>query len=202
MSSLGLLTKRQRAVYDFIRDKIVNRGYGPTVREIGEEFEIASPNGVMCHLKALQKKGLIIRSPNKSRAIEISREALAEERGLPLAGVVAAGLTNLAFEQCERVDFGDMFQRKNMFALEVRGESMIEAQIADGDFVVVKKQKSAQPGQMVVAQTPEGEATLKFWFPEANRIRLQPANKTMDPIYVKAATVVGVVVGVVRKVRS
>ncbi|MFM8250470.1 MAG: transcriptional repressor LexA [Planctomycetota bacterium] len=201
MSSMELLTKRQRAVYEFIREKIVNRGYGPTVREIGEEFEIASPNGVMCHLKALEKKGIIFRSPNKSRAIELNREVMAEDRGLPLAGVVAAGLTNLAFEQCERIDFGEMFARKNLFALEVRGESMIEAQIADGDFVVVKKQKSAQPGQMVVAQTPEGEATLKYWFPEANRVRLQPANKTMDPIYVKSAQVLGVVVGVVRKFR-
>jgi repressor LexA len=201
MSSMELLTKRQRAVYEFIREKIVNRGYGPTVREIGEEFEIASPNGVMCHLKALEKKGIIFRSPNKSRAIELNREVMAEDRGLPLAGVVAAGLTNLAFEQCERIDFGEMFARKNLFALEVRGDSMIEAQIADGDFVVVKKQKSAQPGQMVVAQTPEGEATLKYWFPEATRVRLQPANKTMDPIYVKSAQVLGVVVGVVRKFR-
>jgi repressor LexA len=198
---MELLTKRQRAVYEFIREKIVNRGYGPTVREIGEEFEIASPNGVMCHLKALEKKGIIFRSPNKSRAIELNREVMAEDRGLPLAGVVAAGLTNLAFEQCERIDFGEMFARKNLFALEVRGDSMIEAQIADGDFVVVKKQKSAQPGQMVVAQTPEGEATLKYWFPEATRVRLQPANKTMDPIYVKSAQVLGVVVGVVRKFR-
>lgn len=199
MSALDQLTKRQLSVYEFIRDKILNRGYGPTVREIGEEFEIASPNGVMCHLKALEKKGLIRRSPNKSRAIELTREALDEQKGLPLAGVVAAGLTNLAFEQKERIDFGELFNRKNLFVLEVNGDSMIEAQIADGDYVVVKKQKSAQPGQMVVAQTPEGEATLKYWFPEAGRIRLQPANSAMQPIYVDDAHVMGIVVGVVRK---
>ena len=201
MSLFEQLTKRQLAVYEFIRDKIRNRGYGPTVREIGEQFHISSPNGVMCHLKALEKKGLIYRSPNKSRAIELLKESIEEERGLPLAGRVAAGMTTLAIEQQERVDFGEFFDKKNQFVLEVSGDSMIEAQIADGDYVVVKKQKTAHPGQMVVAQTPEGEATLKYWHPESNRIRLQPANSAMEPIYVKEASVLGVVVGVVRKLR-
>ena len=198
MSAFDQLTERQQHVYDFVRDKIVNRGYGPTVREIGENFNISSPNGVMCHLKALEKKGLIIRSPNKSRAIELTREAQEESKGVPLAGTVAAGLTNLAFEQKERIDFGELFHKKNVFVLEVRGDSMIEAQIADGDYVVVHKQKTATAGQMVVAQTEEGEATLKYWHPEADRIRLQPANSSMKPIYVRDAQVVGVVVGVVR----
>jgi repressor LexA len=201
MSAFDTLTERQQRVYDFIRDKIVNRGYGPTVREIGENFDISSPNGVMCHLKALEKKGLILRSPNKSRAIELTREAQDEERGVPLVGTVAAGLTNLAFEQKDRIDFGELFHKKNVFVLEVRGDSMIEAQIADGDYVVVKKQKSAANGQMVIAQTDEGEATLKYWYPESDRVRLQPANSSMKPIYVKNAHVVGIVVGVVRTVR-
>ncbi len=201
MPALDQLTSRQKDVYEFIQDKIVNRGYGPTVREIGEHFSISSPNGVMCHLKALEKKGLINRSPNKSRAIELTREAMEEQRGLPLVGQVAAGLTTLAFEQSERIDFTDFFNRQDSFVLEVKGDSMIEAQIADGDFVVVRKQKSARPGQIVVAQTEDGESTLKYWFPERrrNRIRLQPANQRMKPIYVKDARVLGVVVGVVRK---
>lgn len=198
MSEFDQLTERQRLVYDFIRDKIVNRGYGPTVREIGENFDISSPNGVMCHLKALEKKGLIRRSPNKSRAIELTRAAKREPTGLPLAGVVAAGNTTLAFEQDERIDFSDFFRGSDMFVLRVNGDSMIEAQIADGDFVVVRKQQQAEPGQMVVAQTDEGEATLKYWFPEKDCIRLQPANSSMDPIYVENASVLGVVVGVVR----
>jgi repressor LexA len=117
---------------------------------------------------------------------------------MPLPGAVAAGLTTLMWEQSERVDFGQMFSKKNLFALKVRGDSMIEAHITDGDYVIVKKQKTAQSGQLVVALTPEGESTLKFWFPEANRIRLQPANKEMQPLYVKEATVQGIVVGVVR----
>jgi repressor LexA len=207
MSSLtDSLTSRQANVFEFIKDRILGRGYGPTVREIGEHFKISSPNGVMCHLRALERKGLLrrVRKHDRAiaRAIELAPEIAAEERGMPLVGTVAAGLTTLAFEQAERVDFGQMFSKKSFFALKVKGDSMIEAQIADGDFVVVKKQRTAEAGQMVVAQTPEGEATLKYWHPEAksNRIRLQPANSSMQPIYVKEASVLGVVVGVVRNV--
>ena len=206
MSHSEQLTKRQRAVYDFIRDKIQNRGYGPTVREIGQRFRISSPNGVMCHLKALEKKGLITREPNMSRAIRLASRELTtsqpdsgEARGLPLAGRVAAGVLHEAVEQQDHIDFGEMFAKRNQFVLEVSGDSMIDAQIADGDYVVIKKQKVAAPGQMVVARTEDGEATLKYWFPERNRIRLQPANSAMDPIYVRDAEVLGVVVGVVRK---
>ncbi|HZZ72348.1 MAG TPA: transcriptional repressor LexA [Pirellulales bacterium] len=197
MADLDSLTKRQKAIYKFIRDKIRNRGYGPTVREIGEQFEIASPNGVMCHLKALEKKGLITREPNMSRAIQLTEDI----KGLPLRGRVAAGLLHEAVEQDEWIDLGGMFEDDNLFALEVSGDSMIEAQIADGDYVIVRKQPRATSGQMVVAQTDEGEATLKWWFPESNRIRLQPANSAMKPIYVKDAKVLGVIVGVVRRMR-
>ena len=195
---LEALTKKQRLVYEFIRDKIRGRGYGPTVREIGEHFDISSPNGVMCHLKAIEKKGLIHRSPNKSRAIELTKETIEEDRSLPLRGRIAAGVLHEAIEQTEKVDFGDMFRKRNTFVLEVAGDSMIDAHIADGDYVVVKPQKTAHSGQMVVAQTDDGEATLKYWYPEHNRIRLQPANSSMNPIYVKNASVLGVVVGVVR----
>ena len=195
------LTKRQLAVYEFIRDKIRGRGYGPTVREIGKNFGIASPNGVVCHLRALERKGMISREPNMSRAIQLLAEP-AYEKGLPLAGRIAAGVLHEAIEQDERVDFGEMFDatNKNMFALEVSGDSMIEDQIADGDYVVIRKQRTARKGQIVVALTDENEATLKRWYPEKNRIRLEPANSTMKPIYVKNAKVLGVVVGVVRKV--
>ncbi len=194
------LTSRQQEVFELIRDMITNRGYGPTVREIGDHFGIRSPNGVMCHLKALEKKGFIYRSPNKSRAIELTSEVREAERGLPLAGVVAAGAMELAFEQNERIEFNDLFHGDGQFVLEVHGDSMVDAHISSGDYVVVKKQSTARAGQMVVAQTEEGEATLKYWHPESNRIRLQPANATMDPIYVSNASVLGVVVGVIRSV--
>jgi len=192
------LTDRQQSVYDMLRDLIVKRGYGPTVREIGEHFGIKSPNGVMCHLRALERKGLITRSPNKSRAIELTQSADRNGHALPMAGIVAAGPTTLAFEQNDRVDFSEMLFKDDRFILRVSGDSMIDAHITDGDYVVIQKQETAAPGEMVVAQTPEGEATLKFWFPEDNQIRLQPANESMEPIYVREAKVLGIAVGVVR----
>lgn len=201
MSDASRMTQRQREVYEFIRDKIQNRGYGPTVREIGTEFSISSPNGVMCHLKALEKKGLIAREPNMSRAIQLSNESPIP-RGLPLVGRVPAGMLEEAVENVERIDFSQLFdpEKDELFVLQVKGDSMIEAQIADGDYVVIRKQDTAHKGQMVVALTDEGEATLKCWFPEAGRIRLQPCNSEMEPIYVKNAKVIGVVTGVVRRV--
>lgn len=198
--SLDQLTGRQREVLDFIRDKIGGRGYGPTVREIGEEFEINSPNGVMCHLKALEKKGFITREPNMSRAIQLTEEAQID-RGMPLLGQIAAGSLTEAIEDAERFEFEDWFPtKKNQFALKVKGDSMIEAAIADGDVVIVRKTRTAHKGDIVVAMTDEGEATLKYWFPETNRIRLQPANSEMKPIYCRNVQVLGVVTGVVRKV--
>jgi len=195
------MTKRQREVYEFIREKIHQRGYGPTVREIGQNFGISSPNGVMCHLKALEKKGLISREANMSRAIRLRTDPLFE-RGLPLAGRIAAGVLHEAIEQDERVDFNQIFDPEDadLFALEVNGDSMVEDQIADGDYVVVRRQPTAHRGDIVVALTGENEATLKRWYPEKRRIRLEPANSKMKPIYVKNAKVLGVVVGVVRKV--
>lgn len=199
------LTKRQQEVYDLISELISRRGYGPTVREIADKFGIASPNGVVCHLNALVKKGLIRRDANKARAIELTRQPStmandkeARQRGLSFAGIVSAGFTDHAFELDERVDFDQMFKGQNLFVLRVKGDSMIEAHIADGDYVICRSCRTAEKGEMVVALNDENEATLKYWHPERNRIRLQPANSSMAPIYVKRATVRGVVVGVVR----
>ncbi|NBW87524.1 MAG: repressor LexA [Planctomycetia bacterium] len=145
-----------------------------------------------------QRKGLITRGKNMSRAIELVNEP-AHLRGLPMAGWVAAGTLRAAEEQSERIDFESLFNRDNHFVLKVMGESMIDAQIADGDWVVIQKKQTAHAGDIVVAQTEDGEATLKQWFPERDRIRLQPANAAMKPIYVRNARVLGVLVGVVRK---
>jgi repressor LexA len=202
MEAFDNLTAKQREVYQFIREKIRSRGYGPTVREIGGFFGINSPNGVVCHLKALEKKGLISREPNMSRAISLLAQG-ASGHGMPLAGRIAAGVLHEAVEQDERIDFGEMFDAtsQDLFALEVSGDSMIEDQIADGDYVIVRRQETARKGEIVVAITDEGEATLKRWYPERHRIRLEPANSSMKPIFVRNARVKGVVVGVVRKVR-
>jgi repressor LexA len=196
--SEGTPTERQMEIYAFIRDKIHSRGYGPTVREIGQAFKIKSPNGVVCHLKALERKNMITRGKNMSRAIELVNEP-AHLRGLPMAGWVAAGTLRPAEEMIDRVDFENLFNRDNHFVLKVMGDSMIDAQIADGDWVVIQKKHSAHSGDIVVAQTEDGEATLKQWFPERDRIRLQPANSSMRPIYVKSAKVLGVLAGVIRK---
>ena len=200
MSPFSMLTSRQREVFDFIREKITGRGYGPTVREIGLKFKISSPNGVMCHLKALEKKGIITREPNMSRAIQLT-DAYKAEEGMPLVGQIAAGNLSEAIEQGERFHFEDWFpQRKTQFALRVKGDSMVDAQIADGDIVICRRARTAHKADIVVAITDEGEATLKYWYPEANRVRLQPANSSMKPIYSRNAQVIGIVTGVVRKV--
>jgi repressor LexA len=199
MVDFNQLTNRQKDIYEFIRDKIESRGYGPTVREIGEAFGIESPNGVMCHLKALEKKGLIIRQERSARAIQLVHRRQAWS-GLPLLGSVAAGSPVEALEQDERLEFNDLFGRPDYYALKVRGQSMIEDHIADGDYVVLHKQETARNGERVVAMI-DGEVTLKRYYEDGDHIRLEPANGTMQPIVVQKgrAQIFGVLVGVVRK---
>lgn len=192
------LTIRQREIYEFVKDKIVNRGYGPTVREIGTEFDIRSPNGVMCHLKALEKKGLITREAHMSRAIQLTGSAH-KRSSLPLAGQIAAGSPLLAQEQTERIDFAKLFDADDHFCLRVKGDSMIEDQIADGDYVIVRGQETCRNGEIVVALVDGDEATLKRFYKEKDRVRLEPANSKMKPIISKNVDVLGVVVGVVRQ---
>jgi repressor LexA len=200
MVDFSTLTDRQREIYDFIREKIEARGYGPTVREIGEAFDIKSPNGVMCHLKALVKKEVIIRDERHARAIQLvgHRRPAAE---LPLHGLVAAGSPLAAEHQDEHLNFNEMFCGTNHFALKVQGQSMIEDHIDDGDFVVIRKQENAENGARVVAMI-DNEITLKRFHRERGQIRLEPANGKMQPIIVDPnsdAKILGVLVGVLRK---
>jgi repressor LexA len=199
VADLEVLTSRQREIYKFIRQKIQGRGYGPTVREIGVEFGIKSPNGVMCHLKALQKKGLIHREPNMSRAIQLLEDTPGGRSGLKLLGRIAAGQPIEAVEDAELLGFDEWQNADDKFALKVKGDSMIEAHIADGDFVVIRRQETARNGQIVAVQDDNGDATLKILHKEKNRVRLDPANKTMKPIYRDKVKVLGILVGVVRK---
>lgn len=201
MAELDALTSRQREIYTFIKEKIQGRGYGPTVREIGTRFGIKSPNGVMCHLKALQKKGLIAREPNMSRAIQLLQDSAVLERrhGIPMLGRIAAGAPIEAIEQADELGFGDWEETDDKFALKVTGESMIDEHIADGDFVVIKRQETARDGQIVAVLDEEGEATLKRIYRDKGRVRLEPANKTMKPIFRDKVRILGVLVGVVRK---
>jgi repressor LexA len=200
MSDSSQLTERQRQIYEFIRDKIETRGYGPTVREIGIAFDIQSPNGVMCHLNALVKKGLITREDRMARAIQLvgHRPPSVE---LPLLGQVAAGSPSPAVAQEERLNLGDLFTGRDLYALRVCGQSMIEDHIDDGDYVVIRRQQTAENGARVVAMI-DNEVTLKRFHREKGQIRLDPANGRMQPIYVDPASdtqILGVLVGVLRK---
>ena len=194
----SVLTPRQRKIFEYIRKHITKCGYGPTVREIADEFDIVSPNGVVCHLDALVNKGFIVRKARKSRSIELSPAYQNENRGLPLVGEVAAGTMHEAIEQHERIDFSKMLNQRGAYALKVNGDSMVDAGILSGDYVIVHPRRTANSGDIVIARTADGEATVKYWFPEKNRVRLQPANRKMKPIYRRDARVIGVVKGVVR----
>lgn len=205
------LTTRQKSVYEFIESYILQKGYGPTVREIAEAVHLSSPSTVHVHLKTLEEKGYIVRDPLKSRSIALLGKHEQEEAfgsagssntlSLPLVGNVAAGEPILAEHNVETTlqlpteIVGDSAS----FILAVHGESMIEAGINDGDYVVVKEQQVARNGEIIVALIDDG-ATVKRFFKEKDHIRLQPENSTMDPIITRDCAIVGKVVAVLRKV--
>jgi repressor LexA len=207
------LTDRQRQALDYITDCLNLRGYPPTLREIGEHMGIRSTNGVNDHLKALERKGYLVREELKSRALRpVDFREGREDRDeieVTILGRVAAGAPILAEENVvDRVVVDRYFlgavKGKDVFGLVVHGESMIDDGIFDGDYIFVRKQSSAEPGEIVVVII-EGEATCKRFYPEGDRVRLQPANDTMEPIYVRrsdfrAVDILGKVVGVYRRV--
>ena len=216
----GVLTDRQREILDFISQSISERGYPPTLREIGLHFGIRSTNGVNDHLRALEKKGYLQREDLKSRALRpmVSTTATtgrgaarretrpADVVEVPLVGRVAAGAPLLAVENVQDTVHVDRFfigQTKEVFALRVKGDSMIEDGIFDGDYIFVRKQLQASRGDIVVAMIGD-EATVKRYYPEGDSIRFQPANSSMQPIVVrkrdfKSVNLVGIVIGVYRK---
>lgn len=184
------LTARQREILDYIRAEIHRRGFPPSVREIGEAVGLSSSSTVHSHLAALEAKGLIRRDPSKPRALEVL-DYRDNERGIdyervqavPLVGQVAAGLPILAAENIEStLPLPASFAGEDTFILRVKGESMIDAGILDGDFVVVRQQQTATNGEIVVAMLNE-EATVKRFFRDGQRVRLQPENRAMEPIY-------------------
>jgi len=198
------LTKRQQEIFDFIQRYASKYGYPPTVREIGKAVGLASSSTVHAHLANLQKSGLLKRNPAKPRAIEVmfdkAKKAIQPD-GLPLVGQVAAGQPVLAEENIEDyvqvppVAGGD----KGEYVLRVAGESMREAGILAGDYVVVQRQDTAQDGDIVVALVGE-EATVKRFFKERDHIRLQPENREMEPIRSTDVRILGKVVGVFRSI--
>ena len=207
-----MLTERQRQILDFLTSYLDAHGYPPTVREIGEAVGLASPSTVHAHLANLERAGLIKRDPTKPRALELTdrtRSQPAEDvHRLPLVGEIAAGSPLLADENIqEHLAVPDTLARGDgeEFLLRVKGDSMVNAGILDGDIVVVHRQDDARNGEIVVAlagqdeRADEAEATVKRFFREGGRVRLQPENDSLDPIYAEYVQILGAVTGVFRK---
>jgi repressor LexA len=203
------LSKRQQDILNFIKGEVKAKGYPPSVREIGEAVGLASSSTVHGHLARLESKGLIRRDPTKPRAIEIleidenAHIPRNHAVSVPVVGKVTAGMPITAIENIE--EYFPLPERlapadENVFMLEIMGESMIEAGILDGDYVIVKQQSTANNGDIVVAMTEEDEATCKRFFKEKDYIRLQPENSTMDPIILKNVSILGKVIGVYRQI--
>jgi repressor LexA len=206
---MAKLSKRQQDILDFIKSEVKTKGYPPSVREIGEAVGLASSSTVHGHLARLEGKGLIRRDPTKPRAIEIldqdenSQIPNAPVVNVPIVGKVTAGQPITAIENVE--EYFPLPERlapadEQLFMLEVMGDSMIEAGILDGDYVIVRQQNTANNGEIVVAMTEEDEATVKRFFKETDYFRLQPENSMLDPIILKNVTILGKVVGVYRQI--
>lgn len=195
------LTKRQKNIFQFIEDYLEANDYSPSLEEIGSHFGIASTNGVHKHLKVLEERGYIRRMSNKARSIQIVSEKQ-ERHTLPLLGYIAAGQPIEAVASPEEVEVPEYLMKKGEhYILEVEGESMIDHHIQNGDRVVIQKSDHANNGETVVALIDGENATLKQYYREGRRIRLQPANSTMDPIYVAESRlrIQGILVGLIRK---
>jgi repressor LexA len=202
-------TKRQREVYDFIADFVQKNQYSPSFEEIGEGLGLSSLATVHKHISNLEEKGLLSRDYNRSRSIDLLppkgrlKQAMSVSTGtvLPLVGRIAAGQPIEAIERPETISLADFVRSKDVFVLEVRGESMQDEHILDGDYVLVEKTKTAYNGDIVVALVEKSDATLKRFYREGNNIRLQPSNAKMKPIIKPAADVEiqGRVIGVLRK---
>src|SRR5438477_13203442 len=203
------ITKRQRQVYDFIADFVQTNQYSPSFEEIGHGLGLSSLATVHKHISNLENKGLLTRDYNRSRSIDLLppkgrlKQAMSVNTGvvLPLVGRIAAGQPIEAVENPETISLADFVRSKDVFVLEVRGESMQDEHILDGDYVLVEKTRTAHNGDIVVALVERSDATLKRFYREGDNIRLQPANAAMQPIILPAATVEiqGRVIGVLRK---
>jgi repressor LexA len=197
------LTKRQREILDYLQDFIQQHGYAPSLEEIGRRFGLSSLATVHKHLTNLQEKGFIKRAWNRSRSVEmIPTNSGGRAVDLPLLGYVAAGVPIEAVAGSETIAVPeDLIGRRDTYVLRVRGNSMIDEQICDGDFVIVEDRKTAQNGETVVALLGGSDVTLKKLYRENGRVRLQPANPSMQPLFIDPdqVQIQGVVVGVMRK---
>lgn len=197
-AKLASLTPRQRDIFEFLKDKILNRGYGPTVREIGNEFGIRSPNGVMCHLKALEKKGLIQRESHMSRAIQLADKPH-RVTSVGLLGQIAGSSPLTAAKDGEMVDFLDVLGSGDHVAVKVKDDTYAADSIAAGDFVVIRKQESCRDGDRVLVLIDGRDAVLRRYFTDSRGVRLEQLSSSKKPLVSSHVTVLGVIVGVIRK---
>lgn len=197
------VTKRQKEILEFITGFIDENGYSPSMEEIAGHFRFASLNAVFKHLEALESRGYLHRDSNRARSIQLAPDEPVGLQTLPLYGYVAAGQPIEAVSSPETLQVPDAFlpRRGNYFVLQVQGESMIEEQIRDGDYVVVESRQTANQGETVVALVDNESVTMKKFYREGDKVRLEPANHTLEPIIVEASRVKlqGVVVSVMRK---
>jgi repressor LexA len=198
-----ILTKRQKEILDYIEESISKNGYAPSLIEISRHFKLNSISTIHKHLVHLEEKGLIKRHWNRARAIEVvPAQPSPEARDVPLVGLISAGQPIEAVRANEVVAVPeDMIGHRDVYVLKVKGESMVDEQVREGDYVVVENRTEARNGEMVVALLEGSNATLKKFYQEKNEVRLQPAHPTMKPIYVreKDLKIQGVVIGLLRK---
>ncbi len=202
------LTKRQEDILDYIKKYIVSHGFPPTIREIGAALDLSSPATIHAHLANLEKKGFIKKQDSKNRTLELLVDNEYEVKDdltieVPLLGKITAGSPIEAIENPDQyfaIPANLIPKNKEVFTLNVSGTSMINAGILDGDIIIVEKANTARNGQIVVAMTDENEVTLKTFYKESDHFRLQPENDTMAPIILKNVTILGIAIGLYRKI--
>jgi repressor LexA len=191
------LTSRQKEIYEFLREKILTRGYGPTVREIGMKFDIKSPNGVMCHLKALERKGMISRESHMSRAIQLANPPQQTTK-LPLMGELKIGDLFPTSNANDQIEFSELFNSLELFCMKVSGTQLSDEMIGDGDLLVIHRQPTFDDGDLSVVIYENGKTGLKRLYQESGQIRLESPRSPENPQFVSRIVVIGKLIGVIR----
>ena len=194
-----ILTARQREVFEYLRERIVSRGYGPTVRELAQHFDITSPNGVICHLKALEKKGLITREAYISRAIQLT-DTPQPQAALPLLGQLTAGQPPTMFpDPPTRLEFAGLFASEAHGCLRIVGHGWVEDHLIEGDYLVIRRQSDCRDGELVLAVLDNHTPAVKRLYRESQRMRLESMNRSQPPVFATKLTILGLVLGVIRQ---
>jgi repressor LexA len=191
------LTSRQKEIYEFLREKILTRGYGPTVREIGMKFDIKSPNGVMCHLKALERKGMISRESHMSRAIQLANPPQHTTK-LPFMGELKIGDVFPTSNASDQIDFSELFNSLELFCMKASGSELADELIGNGDLLVIHRQPTFDDGDLSIVVFENGKTGLRRLYQESGQIRLELPRSNENPQFVSRIVVIGKLIGVIR----